>query len=75
MGYDNIRDVMIYQHAVKGADRSRRISGIDDEGSAGILVPAGQSHINCTEDRKGSKNDQGPGPEIISDLGLLCWSG
>ncbi|GAA3472086.1 hypothetical protein [Nonomuraea roseola] len=49
MGYDNVRAAMIYQHAGRGADQTitdaigRHISGTDedDDGSAGIFVPAG----------------------------------
>jgi integrase len=50
MGHDNIRAAMIYQHAVRGADKAitdaidKHISGQDDEGedgSAGVLVPVG----------------------------------
>ncbi len=47
MGHDNVRAAMIYQHAVRGADRTitdaidRQISGRDDEedGSSGKLIP------------------------------------
>jgi integrase len=48
IGHDNIRAAMIYQHAVRGADKSitdaidRHISSgddEDDEGTAGVLVP------------------------------------
>ncbi|SNT53518.1 hypothetical protein SAMN05216276_105651 [Streptosporangium subroseum] len=47
MGHDNVRAAMIYQHAVRGADRTitdaidRQIIGRDDEedGSAGMPVP------------------------------------
>jgi integrase len=48
MGHDNVRAAMIYQHAVRGAERTitdaidRQIIGRDDDeedGSAGMLVP------------------------------------
>ncbi|WP_433372213.1 tyrosine-type recombinase/integrase [Streptosporangium sp. CA-115845] len=47
MGHDNVRAAMIYQHAVRGADRTitdaidRQIIGRDEEedGSAGMLIP------------------------------------
>jgi integrase len=50
MGHDNVRAAMIYQHAVRGADRAitdaidKHILGPDDEdsdGQAGVLVPVG----------------------------------
>ncbi|MFC4062383.1 tyrosine-type recombinase/integrase [Planomonospora corallina] len=49
MGHDNVRAAMIYQHAVRGADRTitdaidRQIIRRDDDedGPAGALVPAG----------------------------------
>ncbi|MFI7042025.1 tyrosine-type recombinase/integrase [Microbispora rosea] len=50
MGHDNVRAAMIYQHAVRGADKTitdaidRHISGAGDEdegGSAVVLVPVG----------------------------------
>ncbi|MEU8104613.1 site-specific integrase [Nonomuraea muscovyensis] len=50
MGHDNVRTAMIYQHAVRGADRAitdaidRHINRTDDEGdngSAGVLAPVG----------------------------------
>ncbi|MEV4216668.1 tyrosine-type recombinase/integrase [Nonomuraea sp. NPDC049725] len=53
MGHDNVRAAMIYQHAVRGADKAitdaidkqlaRRDDDEDDEddGTAGALVPAG----------------------------------
>ncbi|GAA1280376.1 putative prophage phiRv2 integrase [Planotetraspora silvatica] len=47
MGHDNVRAAMIYQHAVRGADKAitdaidKHISGTDDDegGSAVVLVP------------------------------------
>ncbi|SET63063.1 tyrosine-type recombinase/integrase [Nonomuraea wenchangensis] len=50
MGHDNVRAAMIYQHAVRGADEAitnaidRQLEARDDdddEGTAGVLVPAG----------------------------------
>ncbi|WP_433540914.1 tyrosine-type recombinase/integrase [Streptosporangium sandarakinum] len=49
MGHDNVRAAMIYQHAVRGADRviteaiDRQILGRDDDedGPAGVLIPMG----------------------------------
>ncbi|WP_248962487.1 tyrosine-type recombinase/integrase [Sphaerisporangium perillae] len=50
MGHDNVRAAMIYQHAVRGADKSitdaidKHITGQDDEdddGLSGALVPVG----------------------------------
>ncbi|MBG0820502.1 site-specific integrase [Planomonospora sp. ID91781] len=49
MGHDNVRAAMIYQHAVRGADRTitdaidRQITRRDDDedGPTGALVPAG----------------------------------
>jgi integrase len=48
MGHDNVRAAMIYQHAVRGADKTitdaidRNISGAGDKGdSPGLIVPAG----------------------------------
>jgi integrase len=49
MGHDNVRAAMIYQHAVRGADKAitdaidRHINRTDDdgEGSAGVLAPVG----------------------------------
>jgi integrase len=50
MGHDNVRAAMIYQHAVRGADKAitdaidRKISSQDDDGedgAAGVLVPVG----------------------------------
>ncbi|MBP2705018.1 tyrosine-type recombinase/integrase [Microbispora sp. RL4-1S] len=44
MGHDNVRAAMIYQHAVRGADRAiadaidKHISGADEEGDAPGLV-------------------------------------
>jgi integrase len=50
MGHDNVRAVMIYQHAVRGADRTitdaidqqlkKRDEG-DDDGSSEVLAPVG----------------------------------
>lgn len=48
MGHDNVRAAMIYQHAVRGADKAitdaidrhiGRADDEDDEGSAGVLAP------------------------------------
>lgn len=50
MGHDNVRAAMIYQHAVRGADKAitdaidKQLEGRDgdeDDGTAGALVPAG----------------------------------
>ncbi|WP_169808837.1 hypothetical protein [Microtetraspora fusca] len=50
MGHDNVRAAMIYQHAVRGADKAitdaieRQITGCDDDedrGSGEVLVPVG----------------------------------
>jgi integrase len=53
MGHDSERAAMIYQHEVQGADKTitdaidthvqgeQRKDGEDDDGSAGVLVPAG----------------------------------
>ncbi|GAA2776401.1 hypothetical protein GCM10020219_054040 [Nonomuraea dietziae] len=47
MGHDNVRAAMIYQHAVRGADRDaidKQLARRDDDedgGTAGALVPAG----------------------------------
>ncbi|MCC5579701.1 site-specific integrase [Microtetraspora sp. AC03309] len=50
MGHDNVRAAMIYQHAVRGADKAitdaidkhiSRASDEDEDGSAGTLVPVG----------------------------------
>lgn len=50
MGHDNVRAAMIYQHAVRGADKTitdaidRQLKGRDeddDDGSAGVLAPVG----------------------------------
>jgi hypothetical protein len=50
MGHDNVRAAMIYQHAVRGADRTitdaidKHITGQDDEGDdglTGVPVPVG----------------------------------
>ncbi len=53
MGHDSERAAMIYQHEVQGADKTitdaidthvqdeQRKDGDDDDGSAGVLVPAG----------------------------------
>ncbi|MDH2426941.1 site-specific integrase [Sphaerisporangium sp. TRM90804] len=49
MGHDNVRAAMIYQHAVRGADKSitdaidKHITGEgeEDDGPAGVLVPVG----------------------------------
>ncbi|GIH72399.1 tyrosine-type recombinase/integrase [Sphaerimonospora thailandensis] len=53
MGHDNVRAAMIYQHAVRGADKAitdaidRHIGaaddpgGEDDDGAAGVLAPVG----------------------------------
>ncbi|WP_229699455.1 hypothetical protein [Nonomuraea glycinis] len=50
MGHDNVRAAMIYQHAVRGADKlitdaidqqlKKRDEG-DDDGPAGALAPVG----------------------------------
>ncbi|MEV7969738.1 site-specific integrase [Sphaerisporangium sp. NPDC088356] len=83
MGHDNVRAAMIYQHAVRGADKSitdaidKHITGEgeeDDDGPAGVLVPVGQLHVNCTEDRLGPRNNQGPGWESSPDAAwVLTW--
>jgi integrase len=49
MGHDNVRAAMIYQHAVRGADKTitdaidRQLEKWDDDenGSAGVLAPVG----------------------------------
>ncbi|MEV4249693.1 site-specific integrase [Streptosporangium canum] len=49
MGHDNVRAAMIYQHAVRGADKAitdaidRQLEKRDDDedGSAGVLAPVG----------------------------------
>ena len=53
MGHDSERAAMIYQHEVRGADTAitsaidtqvqaeHRENGDDDDGTAGVLVPAG----------------------------------
>ena len=52
MGHDNVQAAMIYQHAVRGADKAitdaidaklRRDDedGEDDDGPAGVLAPVG----------------------------------
>ena len=55
MGHDSERAAMIYQHEARGADRritdaidlhvqaekAEKDEGDDDDGSAGVLVPAG----------------------------------
>ncbi|WP_424534949.1 tyrosine-type recombinase/integrase [Sphaerisporangium viridialbum] len=50
MGHDNVRAAMIYQHAVRGADKTitdainkqlEERDGDESDGTAGVLVPAG----------------------------------
>jgi integrase len=50
MGHDNVRAAMIYQHAVRGADKVikdaidqqfKKLDKDDDDGTAGALAPVG----------------------------------
>jgi hypothetical protein len=84
MGHASARAAMIHQIKAHSADKAmtdatdahvRGQQEKDDGGAAGVLVPAGQLHTNCTVWAELSRDDQGPGSDNSPDLGFRAWSG
>ncbi|MCC5574384.1 site-specific integrase [Microtetraspora sp. AC03309] len=84
MSHDNVRAAIIYQHAVRGAAKTitdaidRKIIRRDDDEDddpAGLLAPVSWPRANGPRRSIGPENNQGPGWDLLPDLGLRTWSG